>query len=207
MFAQSLRDPNELVYVARDPAHKVVSYINLARNTGVALKTAEVNDTYRRYRFCAAPPPFSPQGGGLFDFGVAYEMILQGLKEASHAKCEAAVMPGMNGPLLIELWEKLDCMAEQVMRGRGDFWMVDNVGTLQSHQGRGIASALLRTALELCEDKPVLLDTSGDEDGRAWPLYEKLGSTRVGEFEIDLSRHGSQGLHRHFGMVREPRRL
>lgn len=115
-------------------------------------------------------------------------------------------MTGMNGPLLIEMWEKLDRMTEQVMGGRGDYWMIDNVGTLQSHQGRGIASALIRTALEVCEEKPVYLDTSGDEDGRAWLLYERLGFKRVGEFEIDLSRYGSQGKHKHFGMVREPRR-
>lgn len=124
--------------------------------------------------------------------------------QRAHEKYEAAVMPGMNGPLLVEMWEKLDRMTEQVMGGRGDYWVIDNVGTLQSHQGRGIASALIRRVLEeVCEDKPVYLDTSGDEDGRAWPLYERLGFKRVGEFEINLSRFGGRGSHRHLGMVRE----
>lgn len=116
----------------------------------------------------------------------------------------------MNGALLVEMWQKLDRMSEQVMAGRGRYWVIDNVGTMRSHQGRGIASALIRAALaEFSDDGggkglPVYLDTSGDGDGRAWPLYKRLGFARVGEFEIDLAGHGGEGLHRHFGMVREP---
>lgn len=116
-------------------------------------------------------------------------------------------MPGMNGPLLLELWEKLDRMSGRAMAGRGRYWMVDNVGTTRSHRGRGIASALIRTALAEYTDRgdglPVYLDTSGDEDGRVWPLYERLGFARVGEFEIDLTRHGGEGSHRRFGMMRQ----
>lgn len=94
-------------------------------------------------------------------------------------------------------------MAEKVMPGRGDYWMVDNVGTLQSHQGRGIASSLFRTVFEeVCEGRPMYLTTSGDEDGRAWPLYESLGFKTVGEWEIGLSKFGGEGLHLHLVMLR-----
>ncbi|KAF3766884.1 hypothetical protein M406DRAFT_327999 [Cryphonectria parasitica EP155] len=124
---------------------------------------------------------------------------------AARAKYEARVMPGMNGPLLVEMWEKLDRMAEKIMAGRGPYWMVDNVGTLQSHQRRGIASALIRASFEECTGLPIYLDTSGDEDARAWRLYERLGFQIVAEFEIDLVKHGGEGAHKHFGMLREPR--
>lgn len=105
-------------------------------------------------------------------------------------------MPGMNGAVLIEMWEKLDRMAERVLAGRGAYWMVDNVGTLSSHQGKGIASALIRAALDACSDRedglPMYLDTSGDRDGRAWSLYERLGFVRLAVFEIDLAAHGGE---------------
>lgn len=116
----------------------------------------------------------------------------------------------MNGLLLIEMWEKLDRMCEQVLAGLGPYWMLDNVGTLQSHQGRGIASALIRAALRECSDceggLPVYLDTSGDGDGRAWPLYERLGFEQVGKFEINLAKHGGKGVHTRVGMLRHSNR-
>lgn len=123
-----------------------------------------------------------------------------------NAKYQARLMPGLNGALLIEMWEKLDRMREQVLAGRGRHWFVDNVGTLQAYQGRGIATMLLRRALAEYPDReglPVFLDTSGDEDGRAWPLYERLGFTKAGEFTIDLAAHGKEGVHHHLGMLRE----
>lgn len=115
----------------------------------------------------------------------------------------------MNGPLLMEMWEKLDRTNERVLTGRGPYWMVDNVGTLQAYQGRGIATRLLKVALaEVSVGKevpwPVSLDTSGDVDGRAWPLYERLGFVRAADFEIDLKKFGGKGLHRHLVMVKEP---
>lgn len=113
-------------------------------------------------------------------------------------------MPGMNGPLLIEMWEKLDRLAEQAMSGRGNYWMVDNVGTLQTHQRRGIASALIRASFELCTDLPMYLDTSGDEESTAWRLYERLGFKKVGEYEIDLALYGGKGMHRGLTMLRKP---
>ncbi|KAJ4397842.1 hypothetical protein N0V93_002079 [Gnomoniopsis smithogilvyi] len=171
MFAASIREPDEVLYIVQDADHNTVSFINLARKKAVVKMTSEE------------------------------------LENALN-KCEAAVIPGMNGPLLIEMWEKLGHMAAQVMSGRGECWMIDNFGTLQSHQGRGIASDLIRTTLkDVCEDKPVYLDTSGDEDGRAWPLYERLGFKKVGKFEIDLTRFGGQGVHTHFGMLKEPAHL
>lgn len=51
MFAESLRDPDEMLFVARDESHAerpVVSYINLARKTHVIPMTNEVNFAYRR---------------------------------------------------------------------------------------------------------------------------------------------------------------
>lgn len=117
---------------------------------------------------------------------------------------KARIMPGMNGPLLIEMWEKLDRLAEQVMSGWGKYWMVDNVGTLQTHQKRGIASALIRTSFELCTGLPMYLDTSGNEDSTAWRLYERLGFKKVGEYGIDLASHGGEGVHRKLIMLREP---
>lgn len=123
------------------------------------------------------------------------------------AKYHARLMPGLNGALLIEMWEKLDRMREQVLAGRGRHWFVDNVGTLQAYQGRGIATMLLRRALAEYpgrEGVPTFLDTSGDEDGRAWPLYERLGFAKVGGFTIELAAHGKEGVHHHLGMLREP---
>lgn len=125
-----------------------------------------------------------------------------------NAKYHDRLMPGLNGPLLVEMWEKVDRMREQALVGRGRYWFLDNVGTLQAYQGRGIATMLLRKVLEEYPDHegvPIFLDTSGDEDGRAWPLYERLGFTRVGGFTIDLAAHGSEGAHHHLGMLREPR--
>lgn len=117
-------------------------------------------------------------------------------------------MPGLNGALLIEMWEKLDRIREQVLAGRAcRHFFLDNVGTLQAYQGRGIATMLLRRALAEYPDReglPVFLDTSGDEDGRAWPLYERLGFAKVGGFTIDLAAHGKEGVHHHLGMLREP---
>lgn len=45
MFAESLHDPNEVQLVARDEGHpdrKIVSYINLSRESEVVPMTAEV---------------------------------------------------------------------------------------------------------------------------------------------------------------------
>lgn len=122
-------------------------------------------------------------------------------------KYHARLMPGLNGPLLIEMWEKLDRMKEQVLAGRGPHWFLDNVGTLQAYQGKGIATMLLRKALAEFPDRegvPIFLDTSGDVDGRAWPLYERLGFSKVGGFTIDVAAYGGEGLHHHLGMLREP---
>jgi ribosomal protein S18 acetylase RimI-like enzyme len=116
-------------------------------------------------------------------------------------------MPGLNGALLFEMWEKLDRMKEQVLAGRGRHWFLDNVGTLQAYQGRGIATMLLRKVLAEYPDReglPVVLDTSGDVDGKAWPLYERLGFAKVGEFTIDMAAHGGEGVHHHLVMLREP---
>lgn len=82
--------------------------------------------------------------------------------------------------------------------------MVDNVGTLQTHQKRGIASALIRASFELCTGLPMYLDTSGDEGSTAWRLYERLGFKKVGEYVIDLASHGGDGMHRGLIMLREP---
>lgn len=47
MFVESLQDPDEVLFVARDPAAdgKVVSYVNLARKEAIVPMTEEV-------RFC-----------------------------------------------------------------------------------------------------------------------------------------------------------
>lgn len=45
MFAESIRNPDELLYVARDADHKAVSYINLARQAAVVPMTVEVRRT------------------------------------------------------------------------------------------------------------------------------------------------------------------
>ncbi|KAG8157902.1 hypothetical protein KVR01_012174 [Diaporthe batatas] len=173
MFAESLRDPDEVLFVARDddhPGRKAVSYVNLVIKPALASMTEE-------------------------------EI------EQQNAKYHARLMPGLNGPLLIEMWEKLDRMREQVLAGRGRHWFLDNVGTLQAYQGKGIATLLLRRVLAEYPDRdglPIFLDTSGDEDGRAWPLYERLGFAKVGGFEIDMTPHGCEGVHHHLGMLREP---
>ncbi|KAJ0106953.1 gnat family acetyltransferase [Diaporthe amygdali] len=175
MFAESLQDPDEVLFLARDDDHpdrKVVSYVNLARKPALVPMTDE------------------------------------DIKQ-QNAKYHERLMPGLNGPLLLEMWEKLDRMREQVLVGKGDYWFLDNVGTLQAYQGRGIATMLLRKVLEEYPDRegvPIFLDTSGDEDGRAWPLYERLGFTKVGGFTIDLAAHGAEGVHTHLGMLREPQK-
>lgn len=131
---------------------------------------------------------------------------MQEIKQQNE-KYEARLMPGLNGPLLIEMWEKLDRMKEQVLAGRGPHWFLDNVGTLQAYQGRGIATMLLRKVLTEYPDRegvPIFLDTSGDEDGRAWPLYERLGFVKMGGFTIDVAAHRGEGVHHHLGMLREP---
>ncbi|KAL1869353.1 hypothetical protein Daus18300_005565 [Diaporthe australafricana] len=174
MFAESLGDSDEVLYLVRDddlPDRKVVSYVNLATKPALAPMTDE-------------------------------EIKQQ------NARYHDRLMPGLNGPLLVEMWEKLDRMREEVLVGRGLYWFLDNVGTLQAYQGRGIAAMLLRKVLEeylYREGVPIFLDTSGDEDGRAWPLYERLGFAKVGGFTIDLAAHGSEGVHHHLGMLREPR--
>ncbi|KAG6364044.1 hypothetical protein INS49_009147 [Diaporthe citri] len=174
MFAESLRDPDEVLFLARDEDHpdrRVVSYVNLAARPALAPMTDE-------------------------------EIKQQ------NAKYHALLMPGLNGAVLVEMWEKLDRMREQVLAGRAcRYFFLDNVGTLQAYQGRGIATMLLRRALAEYPDRegaPVFLDTSGDEDGRAWPLYERLGFAKVGGFTIDLAAHGKEGVHHHLGMLREP---
>lgn len=128
--------------------------------------------------------------------------------DVARTKYEQRVKPGMNAALLVELWQKLDRMTEQAMSGRGSFWGLENVGTLKTHQGRGIATALIRVALEECfareNELPVYLDTSGDNDSVAWRLYERLGFERVGEFQIDLAKHRGEGVHKHLAMMRKP---
>lgn len=129
--------------------------------------------------------------------------------DAARTKYEQRVKPGMDVALLMELWEKMDRMTEQAMNGRGSFWGLENVGTLKTHQGRGIATALIRVALEECfargNELPVYLDTSGDEDSTAWRLYERLGFERVGGFQIDLTEHQGEGVHKHLAMIKKPR--
>lgn len=47
MFAESLQDPDEVMFLARDDDHpdrKVVSYVNLARQPALAPMTDEVRD-------------------------------------------------------------------------------------------------------------------------------------------------------------------
>lgn len=46
MFADSLQDPDEVLYAARDTDGKVVSYINLARKSAVVPMTEEVSTLY-----------------------------------------------------------------------------------------------------------------------------------------------------------------
>lgn len=130
--------------------------------------------------------------------------------DAARTKYEQRVKPGMDVALLTELWQKMDRMTEQAMNGRGSFWGLENVGTLKTHQGRGIATALIRVALEECctceNELPVYLDTSGDEDSTAWRLYERLGFERVGGFQIDLAEHQGEGVHKRLAMIKEPKR-
>ena len=85
--------------------------------------------------------------------------------------------------------------------------MLGNIGTLPSYQRRGAASALVRWPFEEADKQgiPVYLDTN--EDGHARSLYERLGFSRVDAAVLDLSKYGSNGLHTHMAMLREPHPL
>ena len=48
----------------------------------------------------------------------------------------------------------------------------------------------------------IYLDT--DLEGKGINLYKKLGFKVVDECRLDLGKLGSEGVHTHVGMVREP---
>ena len=63
----------------------------------------------------------------------------------------------------------------------GDVWRIGRVVLTRQARGRGLADPLLETALEVCPDRPVVLDAQTPL--RAW--YERFGFEVSGEEFLD----------------------
>ena len=63
----------------------------------------------------------------------------------------------------------------------GDVWRIGRVVLTRQARGRGLADPLLETALEVCPDRPVVMDAQTPL--RAW--YERFGFEVSGEEFLD----------------------
>ncbi|HET7194595.1 MAG TPA: GNAT family N-acetyltransferase [Nocardioides sp.] len=63
----------------------------------------------------------------------------------------------------------------------GDVWRIGRVALTRQARGRGLADALLETALQICPDRPVVMDAQTPL--RGW--YERFGFEVSGEEFLD----------------------
>lgn len=107
---------------------------------------------------------------------------------AAAARNERVILGAWDGDLLVAtVTLLLDCPPNQPHRAE-----IAKMMTRPSHRGRGIATALMRTAEAMASTRGrtlLVLDTATDEG--AAPLYERLGYTLAGEIpEYALKPHG-----------------
>jgi ribosomal protein S18 acetylase RimI-like enzyme len=107
---------------------------------------------------------------------------------AAAARGERVVLGAFDGPHLVgTVTVLLDCPPNQPHRGE-----IAKMMTRVSHRGRGIATALMRTAEQVAVEHGrtlLVLDTA--EDGGASRLYERLGFTLTGVIpDYALKPHG-----------------
>ncbi|KAI0133499.1 hypothetical protein BJ170DRAFT_164656 [Xylariales sp. AK1849] len=115
----------------------------------------------------------------------------------------ASSKPGMNTPLLLEFYEKIDDLEQDGFRGRRR-WYLNSLGTLAAHRGKGLASRLVRYPFADADRDGVAVALFTDGQGKAKGLYEKLGFIETSRFEIELESFGGEGKHVEVAMVREP---
>ena len=118
--------------------------------------------------------------------------------EAAHAFWDGALAAaGREERIILGAWDGdvlagtvtllLDCPPNQPHRAE-----IAKMMTRRSHRGRGVATALMRTAEELAiKRKRTLLVLDTATDGGASGLYEKLGFTLAGEIpDYAFKPHG-----------------
>jgi ribosomal protein S18 acetylase RimI-like enzyme len=107
---------------------------------------------------------------------------------AAAARGERVILGAWDGDLLVAtVTLLLDCPPNQPHRAE-----IAKMMTLPSHRGRGIATALMRTAEAMASTrgKTLLVLDTATEDGAA-TLYERLGFTLAGEIpDYALKPHG-----------------
>jgi ribosomal protein S18 acetylase RimI-like enzyme len=112
--------------------------------------------------------PLQPEAAGAF-----WDNAL-----AAAGRDERVILGAWDGDLLVgTVTLLLDCPPNQPHRAE-----IAKMMTRRSHRGRGIATALMRTAEQLAVKRNrtlLVLDTASD--GGAAGLYEKLGFTLAGE--------------------------
>jgi GNAT superfamily N-acetyltransferase len=92
----------------------------------------------------------------------------------------------------------------QTSFGRGPLYYLNALRTVPAHRSRGLASKLIKQVLDEADSKGLRVGLYTDGEGKAKPLYDKLGFVEAGRFEIDLEQHGGHGRHVEISMIRDP---
>ena len=73
------------------------------------------------------------------------------------------------------------------------------------YQRRGAGRLLLSWGLKLADT--LILEAYLEASAEGHHLYDSAGFKDVGTMDLNMSKYGGHGIHRHFIMIREPRSL
>ena len=122
---------------------------------------------------------------GALDAGTAYEVWR--LRQEVFVVEQECPYPDLDGRDLEEgtrhvlLRDGDELMGYARVLDDGDVWRIGRVALTRQARGRGLADALLETALQICPDRPVVMDAQTPL--RGW--YERFGFEVSGEEFLD----------------------
>ncbi|KAH6865665.1 acyl-CoA N-acyltransferase [Alternaria rosae] len=99
--------------------------------------------------------------------------------------------PTCNHALIFEFTTRLRVLRERTLQGAPHF-LLDNLATHPEHRGQGLAARLIRHALDMADERGVVVYLETGEENKVRGLYERLGFEEKGRERIELKRFASR---------------
>ncbi|KAM3064760.1 hypothetical protein ACMFMG_012074 [Clarireedia jacksonii] len=131
-----------------------------------------------------------------FDEQADYERRWKGVTDSGRIR-------GMDYAIAAEFGNPLSKVEQEILKEKGPcFEAVDYMTTHPAHQGRGVASMMLKEALEHVDEAGLKSIVMASPAGQR--LYEKHGFQLIRTFSQDDSKYGATEPFIHSWLIREP---
>ena len=99
--------------------------------------------------------------------------------------------PTCNHALIFEFTTRLRVLRERILQGAPHF-LLENLATHPRHREQGLATRLMRNALDMADKRSLVVYLETGEENKARGLYERLGFKEKGTERIALKRFASR---------------